>query len=159
MAEEASGSAHGSATGSTSGGSDGGGELPAWKKRMMMKPKARPLTGSSSHSHHTVKSKIAQAKAQAEADPNLPPAFKAAFKRAAFHKQQKRRKLADEFNSLNSSHPTPSVLGDEEGGDDAASDLSFDDDSFGGDSFGDDEEEEIVEIVMEVEDEDSDTWN
>ena len=108
--------------------------MPAWKLREQMKAKEKPIREGSNHSL----SKIRSRKSQLEVDPNLPPAFKPAFTRLAFAKQQQRRKNNDEFVSLNSSHPAPSSvqMGSTQPDTDDDSDLS----SFGGDSFGDVEE-------------------
>ena len=111
--------------------------VPAWKLREQMKSESKPL---GSGSNHSVKKMLRKSQQAAKMDPNLPPAFRAAFTRAAFAKQQKRRKNNDEFVSLNSSHPTPSSVALDP--QDTEDDLS----SFGGDSFGEveegDEEEE-----------------
>ena len=108
--------------------------VPAWKLREQMKSKEKPIKDGSSHSI----SKLRRKSVQTTVDPNLPPAFRAAFTRAAFQKQQQRRKNNDEFVSLNSSHPTPSTvqMDSTQPDTDDDSDLS----SFGGDSFGEVEE-------------------
>ena len=100
---------------------------PAWKLRESMKKQSgESLKRNSQHNINKL-----SRKSVGSVDPNLPPAFRAAFKRAAFEKQQARRKNNDEFVSLNSTHVGSSMLEVQSSDDDMS--------SFGGDSFGDDD--------------------
>jgi hypothetical protein len=77
--------------------------VPAWKLREGMRAKGTPLRGNSAHNVQKLRQKSQES---VTVDPNLPPAFRVVFQqRAAFSKQQARRKNNDEFVSLNSSHP------------------------------------------------------
>jgi hypothetical protein len=124
--------------------------IPAWKLRMGMKKEGTPMKRNSAHNIEKLRTGSVRSQV---VDPNLPPAFRAVFhQRAAFSKQQARRKNNDEFVSMNSSHP------DRPKDDDAAS--STDSDSMG-DSFasmGEDisEGEEEVDISISEDEEEDD---
>jgi hypothetical protein len=92
------------------------------------------MRGNSAHNVSKLRQKSQES---TDVDPNLPPAFRVVFQqRAAFSKQQARRKNNDEFVSLNSSHPVQLQADDS----DHSSDFN---DSFA--SMGEDIEEEDEE--------------
>jgi hypothetical protein len=107
--------------------------VPAWKLRESMRAQGTTMRPNSAHNVQ----KLRQSQGSNAVDPNLPPAFRAVFQqRAAFSKQQARRKNNDEFVSLNSSHPDrPSQVQAED-----SDHLSDFDDSFA--SMGEDIAEE-----------------
>lgn len=117
--------------------------VPAWKLRQSLKEgyKGAPLKRNSTHNVDKLRKKSSDNLL----DPNLPPAFKTVLKeRAAFQRQQARRKNNDEFVSLNSSHPEPA--GNKEAEDSASDYDSFDDDSFGEEIIDEEEEYEEIEV-------------
>lgn len=115
-----------------------GSKLPAWKLREQMK--SNHSTAMSSHPARTVKpvSRTPTFKSnldEKEIDPNLPPAFRAAFTK---QQQRKKEKDIDDFMSLDSVHSgknslvtrTPTTANND------SDSFGSDDDSFGGhDSF------------------------
>ena len=132
--------------------SSSGGRVPAWKLREMAKrrekndlddsisvgtTKSTSSDSSSSnvsfHSSRTMPSVSVSSLPDAAPDPSLPPAF-----RAAFNKQQERKKNKDNFLSMSSMHSRTTACSNNTMGDseDSFASLDSDADSFDGeDSF------------------------